>query len=97
MTASAASVTPTSVLVRSDEVLHQELGGETVLLDLASEQYFGLDAVGSRIWELLDGSAGLDAVHARLCAEFDAEAPRIAEDLLALAQSLLDAGLVQLR
>ena len=95
MTASVVSVTPASVLSRSDEVLHQEVGGEAVLLDLASEQYFGLDAVGTRIWTLLDGSTSLEAVHAALCGEFDAAPDRIQSDLLVLAQSLLDAGLVK--
>ena len=37
----------------SDEVVAREVGGEMVLLDLASGQYFGLDTVGGRIWELL--------------------------------------------
>jgi hypothetical protein len=95
MTAHAVSVTPASVLARSDDVLHQEVGGEAVLLDLASENYFGLDPVGSRIWELLDGHAPLQAVHARLCDEYDADPERIAADLMALAQSLVDAGLVK--
>jgi hypothetical protein len=42
----------------SKEVLSQELAGETVLLDMASEGYFGLDAVGTRVWQLLQSGAG---------------------------------------
>lgn len=94
MTATGTSVTLSSVLVRSDEALHQEVGGESVLLDLASEQYFGLDPVGSRIWNLIDGKASLDDIHGTLCAEYDAEPDRIRSDLLALARTLRDAGLV---
>ena len=37
----------------SPEVLHQEINGETVLLDLDSESYFGLDAVATRVWQLI--------------------------------------------
>ena len=95
MTASGVSVTPASVLTRSDDVLHQEVGGEAVLLDLASEQYFGLDPVGTRIWTLLDGSTSLEQVHAKLCAEYDADPTRIASDVMTLVQALLDAGLVK--
>jgi hypothetical protein len=94
MTASAAHVTFETVLHHSSEVLYQEVGGEAVLLDLASEQYFGLDAVGSRIWSLLDGVASLGDVHRVLCSEFDADAERIGGDLLTLSQALLEAGLV---
>lgn len=94
MTAHPAAVTFDSVLTPSDQVLFQEVGGEAVLLDLASEQYFGLDPVGTRIWALLDGKAPLGAVHAQLCSEYDAVPARIGDDLLALASRLLDAGLV---
>jgi hypothetical protein len=95
MTATNAIVTMDTVLVTSSEVLFQEIGGESVLLDLASEQYFGLDAVGTRIWSLVDGHASLTAIHHALCAEYDAPADRIRADVLALAQRLLEAGLVR--
>lgn len=95
MTATSPSVTPESRLVHSDDVLYQEVGGEAVLLDLASEQYFGLDPVGTRIWELLDGERQLTEIHEVLCNEFDAETAQIRTDLLALAHSLMEAGLVK--
>lgn len=97
MTARPADVTLGSILTRSDEVLFQEVGGEAVLLDLASEQYFGLDPVGTRIWDLLDGQTALDQVHATLCAEYEADPQRIGDDLLVLARALADAGLVRAR
>lgn len=40
-------------------VLSQEVNGETVLLDLQGEGYFGLTAVGTRIWQLLKNDYGL--------------------------------------
>ena len=79
----------------SDEVVAREVGGEMVLLDLASGQYFGLDAVGGRIWELLS-----ERPHtlAELCdaieAEFDAPRDRIEADLLALATQLSEQELI---
>ena len=95
MTARPADVTLDTILTRSSEVLFQEVGGEAVLLDLASEQYFGLDPVGTRIWALLAESAQLRAVHVRLCEEFDADADLIAADLITLTQALAGAGLVK--
>jgi len=95
MTAPHAAVTLDTLLVRSREVLFQEVGGEAVLLDLASEQYFGLNPVGTRIWELIDGQAPLREIHGALCQEYDAEPANIAADLLALGQSLVDAGLAK--
>ena len=95
MNASQAPVTLDNNVTLSDQVMMQEVGGEAVLLDLFSEQYFGLDPVGTRIWALLAESAQLRAVHVRLCEEFDADADLIAADLIALTQALAGAGLVK--
>ena len=81
---------------RSDDALFQEVGGEAVLLDLASERYIGLDPVGTRIWALLAPAPVLEQVHASLCAEFDADPARIETDLLALVQQLAEAGLIRI-
>lgn len=80
----------------SDDVVAREVGGEVVLLDLASGQYFGLDPVGGRFWELL---AERPQSLAELCnsieAEFDASRERIEKDLLALAAQLQDQELIE--
>jgi len=81
---------------RSDDVLFQEVGGEAVLLDLASEQYFGLDPVGTRIWQLIGDGATLQSIHDAMLAEFDVSPDQLHHDLLALATQLRDAGLIKL-
>jgi len=96
MTATVPPVTLDQRASWSDNVLMQEVGGEAVLLDMASEKYFGLDPVGTRIWALLAGTPTLREIHATLCEEFDAEPDRIGHDLLALARQLHEAGLVKL-
>ena len=95
MTARPADVTLDTILTRSSEVLFQEVGGEAVLLDLASEQYFGLNPVGTRIWDLLDGQPPLGAIQNVLCAEYEVDPTLIGKDLLALADALTRAGLVR--
>jgi hypothetical protein len=78
----------------SPEVLFQEVGGEAVLLDLASETYFGLDDVGTRIWQLLQEHGELMAIRDRMLEEYDVEAARLEEDLLNHIEQLAEAGLV---
>jgi hypothetical protein len=84
----------TSNVTISSDVLFQEVGGEAVLLDLASETYFGLDDVGTRIWQLLHEHGLLSAVHERMLAEYDVEPARLEEDLLHHIERLAEAGLV---
>lgn len=81
---------------QSEDVLFQEVGGEAVLLDLASESYFGLDPVGTRFWSLLEGSTSLASVHQAMLAEYDVEPGQLESDLLALVSRLAEAGLVTL-
>jgi hypothetical protein len=79
-----------------DEVLFQEVGGEAVLLNLTSESYFGLNAVGTRIWALLGQNSSLQNVFNTLCAEYEAEPAQLESDLLHLVDEMAKAGLVQL-
>lgn len=79
----------------ADEVLFQDVGGEAVLLNLASERYFGLDPVGTRIWTLLGQDPQLQPTFDTLCAEYDVEPARLEADLLGLVAQLAEAGLVE--
>lgn len=76
------------------DVLHQELGGETVLLNLANENYFGLDEVGTRVWQVLGETQSASAVLTRLIDEYDVPAEQLRADVAKLITGLADAGLV---
>ena len=79
----------------SPEVHSQEVGGETVLLDLNSESYFGLDEVGTRIWQLLQESGDMESIFETILGEYDVEAEQLSKDLDELVQKLVEAGLVE--
>ena len=79
------------------EVLARELRGESVLLDLASERYFGLDEVGTGMWRALTAAPTIDDAIATLEAEYDVEPSRLRTDVAAFVQKLADAGLVDVR
>jgi hypothetical protein len=81
----------------SPDVLVQEIGGESVLLDLKSEKYFGLDAVGTRIWRLLEVNGRLGALHSALLSEYDVDAACLEKDLCELVARLAESGLVNIK
>ncbi len=78
----------------SRDAIAQEVSGETVILDLASESYFGLDEVGTRVWQLLRDHTSLRLVFDVMREEFAVEDSVLEGDLAALVESLVDAGLV---
>ncbi|MBT8060121.1 MAG: PqqD family protein [Gammaproteobacteria bacterium] len=80
----------------SKDVLAQEVDGETVLLDLASESFFGLDEVSTRVWQLLNEGAGREQVIETLLGEYDVEREVLEKDVGDLLERLADAGLVTL-
>jgi hypothetical protein len=82
-----------AVVTPSDDAVFRELDGQSVLLNLATGMYFGLDAVGTHIWQLAAENGSLHAVRQRLLDEYDADPSTIERDLLALAETLVERGL----
>lgn len=80
----------------SPQVLCQEVNGETVLLDLGSEFYFGLDQTGTRVFQLLQSGLSLHELIEKMLEEFDVDRNTLELDVKALSDQLLSAGLISL-
>ena len=76
-------------------VLVRELSGESVLLNLESETYFGLDEVGTRMWALLTTAPSVQEAFEALCRDYDVEPETLRRDLEALIARLLEKGLLE--
>ena len=79
----------------SPDVLMNVVDGQSVLLDLKAGRYFGLDEVGTRMWQVLTASQSVEAAYTALLAEYDVAPERLKEDLLALAEKLIENGLLE--
>ena len=80
----------------SKDVLAQELDGETVLLDLASENYFCLDAVGARVWQLINEGQEQAVLIDTLLEEYEVECEVLENDVTELLGRLSEAGLIEI-
>jgi len=81
---------------RADHVLARNVDDETLLLDLNTQQYFGLGGVGTRLWDLLAETHQLRQAHAQLLEEFEV-APEVLEaDLIRMLGGLRERGLVEI-
>jgi hypothetical protein len=89
--AGAAAVFPK----RRAGVAAQIADGEAVLLDIESGQYFALNAVGSRIWELCDGTTSIAGIVSVICDEFDVPEDVVTPDTLEILHELQNEKLVQ--
>jgi hypothetical protein len=91
------TTTTLSLLTRlrpSEDTLYRNLDGEAVLLGLKSAGYYGLDPVGTRIFELIAEKNVLRDVLDCVLAEFDVDDERAHEDLIELCAHLIEKGLV---
>jgi hypothetical protein len=75
--------------------LYREVQGETVLLHLDSGEYFGLDDVGTRMWQLIVEKGDLAEVEAALVEEFDADPAQLSQDLRQLVDDLVARRLIE--
>jgi coenzyme PQQ synthesis protein D (PqqD) len=76
-------------------VLVRFLDQESVLLNLETEKYFGLDQTGTRMWQLLTASENIDAAYRQLLAEYDVEPELLRDNLAELLGRLVEHGLLQ--
>lgn len=79
----------------TEKVLVSALEGESVLLNLESEKYFGLDEIGTRILSLLNESNSVGAAYEALLQEYDVEKDVLRSDLLNLVAELEGQGLIE--
>ena len=90
VTFSNRAVVPAHVLVR-------HLDGESVLLNLETEKYFGLDTTGTRMWELVTSSPSIEAAYGTLAREFEVEPETLRRHLAELLGQLVENGLLHVR
>ena len=80
-------------LVIPPTVVSRDLDGESVILNLDTGIYFGLDEIGTVMWKHIQGTAHLREVRDRVIAEYDVSPEVAAQDLLLLAQQFISRGL----
>src|SRR4029077_17889817 len=83
-------------LVVAADVVSRDLEGETVIFNLDTGLYFGLDPVGTTIWNRLREASSLREVLTDVLAEYDVAPDVAAADVLRLAGEFVSKGLVQL-
>jgi len=85
-----------TIITRIREVATADMEGETVMINIENGKYYGIDPVGSRIWELLTDPQSTATLVERLCDEYEVEPERCKEDVLAFLNYLWGEALVRL-
>lgn len=89
------SIELTNRVVRAGGMMTAPVDGDIVILNMASNSYVSLNAIGRRIWELLETPARVDELCRRLGEEFAGDAAQITADVLSFLAELEKDGLVR--
>lgn len=84
-----------SAVVASEQQVSSDLGGEAVILSLADGTYYGLDAVGARVWELLQRPSTVAELRDAVLREYEVEEEQCTRDLLVLLEQMMNAHLIK--
>lgn len=96
MPGTGQSVSERSTVVAAREQTSCDFDGEAVVLNLRSEQYYGLNDVAARIWALIQRPTTVGDIRETILAEFDVAADRLDRDLAAWLTEMAKEGLVEI-
>ena len=90
------SVTTSTTAKAAENALSTTIDGETVILHRDAGKYYGLNEVGTFIWELLQEPRSVDELCEQVVAEYDVDRDRCQTDIEELLVDLAESELVRL-
>jgi hypothetical protein len=92
-----AKIAADTTVVVSPHQVSTSLGHEAVILGAEAGEYFGLNEVGAKVWELVQQPVRVSAICAAICAEYEVEPAQCEQDVVALLRDLKERGLLDVR
>jgi hypothetical protein len=90
-------ISPRSIVVATRDQVSSDLAGETVVLSMQSAKYYGMDEVGSRIWELVREPIRVSDLVEAIVSEYDVQPDQCESDVRAFLGRLAAGGLLEVR
>lgn len=86
-----------SVIVATPEQVSCALADESAILNMKNSVYYGMNSVGTRVWNLLGEPKTIVQLRDTLLAEYEVEPERCERDLLQLLEQLRAEGLIEIQ
>jgi hypothetical protein len=88
-------LTRQSTVVAAGNQVSSPVGEEAVILNVGEGVYYGVNAVGTRVWELIQRPASVDDIVQTIGREYDVAADRCERDVLGFLARLVESGLAE--
>jgi hypothetical protein len=92
--AAKKEIGPDTVLQRKTDSLFNQIDGEVVMLSIENSEYYGMDKVGSRIWELLEQPLSFKDLVSKLINEYEVSKEQCSDETLVFLNKLIDKKLL---
>lgn len=86
-----------SIIKRDPEMLASKMDDEYVMMSVENGEYYGLDQVGSRIWELLEDEIRVSTLIDQLTAEYEVSREQCEQDVFSFLQDLAEKRLIHIQ
>ncbi|MGB3757354.1 MAG: PqqD family peptide modification chaperone [Rivularia sp. (in: cyanobacteria)] len=90
-------IAESSIVVATEEQISSDLGGESVILNMKTGVYHGLNEVGARVWDLIEKPKAVKDIKQVLLDEYEVEPDVCTDDLFLLLNNLKTAGLIEVK
>jgi len=88
-------ITPATIVVASKDQLSTSIDGEVVIAGLRKGNYYGLQSVGARVWQLVQTPIAVSDIGTIIGEEYHVSPERCEADLLELLESMRAQGLIE--
>src|SRR4030042_788512 len=93
--AKGREIRPDAILRRKQDQLSSEIDGEVVMLSIENSEYYGMDKVGSHIWQLIEKPISLKQLIGILLDEYEVAEEQCKEDTVNFIEQLMEKELVE--
>jgi len=83
-----------SVIIKNKSILENEIDGEKIMLNIDNGEYYGLDKIASRIWELLNEKIEIESLIQQLLEEYEIDYETCKNDVLEFLDELIKKKLI---
>jgi len=83
-------ITTNSIIERNDDIIQAEIDGEIVMMSVDNGEYYGLDTVASRIWEMIEAPLSVSAICEQLVGEYDVTEETCLNDVLGFLKDMFE-------
>ena len=83
-----------NTIARNDSIVDAQIDGEIVMMDINNGEYYGLDVIAARIWELMASPKIVSEICEILQQEYKVSEEKCQKDVLGFIDKMIAKGVI---